>query len=60
MEVVVYEVEELEKPRTVCAHRDCVEYKDEQKHYKSKQRFSPGASKALTGFHQASAMIRAR
>lgn len=33
---LVYEVEKLDQPRTVCAHRHCVEFKDEQKHYKSK------------------------
>lgn len=60
MEVVVYEVEKLDRPRTVCAHRDCVEYKDEQKHYKSKQSLFSRGSKVLTRFYQAFVMIRAR
>lgn len=32
---VVYEMEKLDMPRTVCSHQECVEYKDGRKHYKS-------------------------
>ncbi|KAF7191807.1 hypothetical protein HII31_06852 [Pseudocercospora fuligena] len=32
---VVYEMRKLDRPRTVCSDKDCVEFKDENKHYKS-------------------------
>ena len=32
---VVYDIKKLDRPRTVCSDADCVEFKDDQKHYKS-------------------------